>query len=215
MNFGSKLRDFLDKEGIDQQEFAFDIRMDPGNLSKIINTPRTPTDKMLEKLEKPDSGLTLAVLRRWRAEAQYPELFEATNAENLGPPEGFYRFPCRGQVTAGGLTLQEEPEDITYYEWIGVPEYSSDMFCLKVRGDSMEPTIPDGAIVLVRPAKSYSPGRIYVFQTEDGETTLKLLRVATDGVSLVPINGNHSPIKVSEMNITKAFEVIEHKVSYL
>lgn len=138
----------------------------------------------------------------------------AANAMHYsGKPEGFYRFPCLGEVTAGKLKMSEEQQDTPYYEWMDVKEYASDMFCLKVTGDSMEPKIPNGAVILVRPAKQFRNKGIYVVQTNYGESTLKILQFSQEGGTLLPLNKKYAPIPIQDFEIEKAFEVLEYKVS--
>ena len=57
-------------------------------------------------------------------------------------------------------------------------------FALRVKGDSMEPRIPDGAIVIVDPAAEAMPGKMVVVrQNHDAEATVKTL--ISDGGQLL------------------------------
>ena len=143
----------------------------------------------------------------------FPEYCEDSNS--IGPPrkpDGFYRFPAKGAVGASPLKAIKPYEHFHYYEFASIDEYDSEMFCLDVMGDSMEPRIPNGAVLLVKPAKSFVPGGIYVVQTTENETTVKMLEMETDGVTLRPYNDKHSSIRLSGKSVYQAWEVLEWNV---
>ncbi len=197
--------------------------INPSQYTRCVSENRLFSNTMLESLAGSEYfDVTYETLAAWKAVDEYSkeillkacENTDVEKIENLEQIEGFYRFPCRGAVTAGQMELIDEVEDTVYYEWADVKEYSSDMFCLKVRGDSMSPLIPDGAIILVRPSQTYRPNGIYVVQTDQHETTLKLLKLSPDGGQLIPVNKNYSPIDIQDFEITRAFEVLEYKVSF-
>lgn len=219
--YGAKLQAAIEKSGIPQKDICFDLRIDPALMSKVIRgTLDPPKEWFSESISKhPALSLRVETLKEWEAIDKLNKLGlpipKAADISGLKPVEGFYRFPCLGTVTAGGLDMIDMSQDVEYYEWCDIAEYSTDMFCLRVVGDSMEPKIPDGAILLVRPAKSFRQKAIYVFNTDDGRSTLKLLKLSLDGSELVPVNGKYKPIPVSGFRIEKAYEVLEYKVSLL
>ena len=76
---------------------------------------------------------------------------------------------------SGGYGTYPGDEDVTNYAWFrqgwlkqhNINPDRADV--IKVAGDSMEPTLPEGSSILVdRQRRSRRKGRIYVLQTEDG-----------------------------------------------
>ncbi|MEB3245239.1 MAG: S24 family peptidase [Vampirovibrionales bacterium] len=139
---------------------------------------------------------------------------QGSYAVSQGAPEGFYRFPCKGTVAAGQLQMVDTPEDpdnLVYYEWHSIETYSPDMFCLQVRGNSMYPPVPDGAILLVRPAAQLKHKGWYVVLTTDGLGTFKMLSFNQPKACLMPLNPAHDPVALGAFDISRVFEVIEVK----
>jgi len=133
-------------------------------------------------------------------------------AHQLTPVQHFKRLPCKGRVAAGRLTFAEAPQDVIYYDWGDLHFDDDTLFCLRVEGTSMMPMIPNGAILLVRPAKQWRSGGIYVIKTTDHKTTCKLVEVSHDGLLLLPINPQFEPVDATKLDIARAYEVLEYKV---
>lgn len=105
--------------------------------------------------------------------------------------------PLRGQVpliswvAAGSWADIEDPHPPGVgEEWVETTaRVSSSAFALRVRGDSMEPKIPDGAIVIIDPARAYAHGAIVLAKrTADQQATLKQLWYDGADPKLRPLN---------------------------
>ena len=65
-------------------------------------------------------------------------------------------------------------------------------YALRVRGDSMEPKFPDGAILIVEPDEDPMPGKyVIVRQNGDSEATFKQLVKDGDHLYLKPLNSRY------------------------
>ena len=108
-----------------------------------------------------------------------------------GSGAAFRSVPVLGTVTAG-LPILAQEDTLGYVPYDG-PE-QGEMFALQVRGESMVGAgILDGDIVLVRRQNTALSGQIVVALLED-EATVKRLRLARDGVWLLPENPAFDPI---------------------
>ena len=67
------------------------------------------------------------------------------------------------------------------------------LFALRVKGDSMEPTLMDRDTVVVRWQHAASHGDIVVARFEEEEATVKRFKVRPSGVLLVPDNTRYRP----------------------
>lgn len=183
------------------------LKQDPALSQFVLALKQTPEAGDNEKL----LPLILKILNENKL---LPSLINACQNTTLAleKPGSFKRLECRGLVSAGKLTFSNTPEDITYHDWVDVPA-EDNLFCLKVQGDSMSPMIPDGAVLLVKPAEQLRSGGVYVIETEDKQTTCKLVEVSSNGLTLLPVNPNYNDIPVSQFNIANAYEVLEYKVS--
>lgn len=120
------------------------------------------------------------------------------------------KIPVLGVIPAG--TPIEAVEDILDYE-----DISEDMarrgnyFALKVRGDSMLPTVKDGDVVIVRQQEDAESGQICVVMINGYDATLKEIKKESNGIWILPHNPN-SEFKPSfyskEEIITKPIRII-------
>ncbi|MHC1771201.1 MAG: LexA family protein [Flexilinea sp.] len=65
---------------------------------------------------------------------------------------------------------------------------NQDLYSLLVQGDSMEPRIENGDIVIFRPRSDAETGQIVIVRVNGHEATLKKLKKMDDGIMLIPNN---------------------------
>ncbi len=68
---------------------------------------------------------------------------------------------------------------------------ASGLFALKIKGDSMESTLWNGDTVVVRWQETASSNDVVVVRYDDGEATVKRLKVKPSGLVLVPDNARY------------------------
>lgn len=113
-----------------------------------------------------------------------------------GPPApsrpGSQWIPVLGRVAAG--TPIEAVEDILDYEEIDAQTASSgDHFALQIKGQSMEPKISDGDVVIVRKQEDCDSGDIAVVLVNGDEATVKRIKKEPEGLMLIPSNPAYEP----------------------
>lgn len=105
-----------------------------------------------------------------------------------------------GRVAAG-IPI-EAIEDI-----IDTEEISSDMartgefFGLKIHGDSMEPRMCEGDVVIVRRQDDAESGEIVIATVDGSDATCKRLRKYRDGIELISNNPAYTPMFYSNEDI--------------
>ncbi|MGY6720076.1 LexA family protein [Bacillus licheniformis] len=109
-------------------------------------------------------------------------------------------IPVLGTIACGEPILAEE--NVTEYVYESPDQLpSGNLFYLKAKGTSMEPTIPDGSYVLVREQPEVENGEIAaVLVNGDTEATLKRIKRQGDIVILMPDNPNYSPFIITPEN---------------
>ena len=120
-------------------------------------------------------------------------------------------IPILGTIMCGEPILAEENiegyrEEIAYF----LP--SGELFFLKTKGDSMEPTVPEKSYVLLRKQEDVEDGEIAaVIVNGDNEATLKRVKRQNGIVMLIADNKDYSPILITPENpariIGKAIKV--------
>ena len=99
-----------------------------------------------------------------------------------------FRVPIVGRVAAGRPIVADE--EIIGYEYID-NKYSKDgheYFGLRIVGKSMEPTIMDGDIVIVRRQNYVENGEIAIVLIDGEEATAKEVKESADGITMIGHN---------------------------
>lgn len=123
-------------------------------------------------------------------------LLENEQIQKLG-----YKIPVLGTIPAG-IPIEAVEEILDYeeipQEWATQGEY----FGLKVKGNSMEPRIMNGDVVICRKQSDAESGNVCVIMVNGNDATLKQIKKDTNGIWLVPFNNNYSPMFYSKEQIS-------------
>lgn len=118
----------------------------------------------------------------------------------VNPVNGLTKVPLLGTIACGDPILADE--NIAGY--LSEPTDflpSGKLFYLRAKGQSMDPTIKDGSLVLIRQQPDVEDGEIAaVLFTDDNEATLKRIKRAGPTVILMPDNREYEPIIASNNN---------------
>lgn len=176
MTIGQLIKQSRKEKGITQNELAKRIGVSAGAISRwesgdIENMRRDRIEKLADALGI-DPNIIIGI---------------EPNKEMDG------NIPILGRVAAG-IPIDAVEEIIGYEE---IPKrllaYAS-YFALKIRGESMQPNIQDGDIVIVRKQESASDGDIVIAQVNhDEEATCKRLKMYRDQIMLLSDNPAYSP----------------------
>lgn len=100
--------------------------------------------------------------------------------------------PVLGYVRAG-IPI-EAVEDILDYEEISLDMASKgEYFALSIKGDSMEPKISEGDVVIVRKQDIVENGELAVVLVNGNDATVKKFYMNENGVSLISTNSAYDP----------------------
>ena len=105
------------------------------------------------------------------------------------------------QASAGlGSYLSDDSDsDYEVMRFMATPVSQSADFCVRVKGDSMEPKICDGDIVFVKAAPKVEPDNVGIF-VYDGEAYCKRLRVDNkkSAIYLESLNKSYAPKQIAQ-----------------
>ena len=108
----------------------------------------------------------------------------------------WYDVKFYGSVSAGtGLYLDDEQVETISFGADMVP--ASTDFCLKVNGDSMEPTFHDGDYVFIKRETEFRNGTIGTVIV-NGEAYLKKLYITDNSIKLVSLNKKYKDIIITD-----------------
>lgn len=169
--------------GLTQKEVAQKVGVTEATVSRwesgeIANMRRDKIMKLSELLQLPPSVIM-----------DLPE----KKQQNANGHPGYIRIPVLGRVAAG-IPI-EQIEDVEDFEDIRAPEGSeADYFALRIRGDSMQPLIQDGSVVIVHRQPDAETGEIVIATVNGDDATCKRLKKYAEGIMLVSINPAYDPM---------------------
>ena len=160
-----------------------------------------PTVRELGRLAGVSSPDTVQYhLDKLREKGLLEEAKGRSRSAQIAADERVALIPVLGKVPAG-------PAAGAYAEAMGhVPAViekgdASGLFALKVKGDSMESTLWNGDTVVVRWQETASSGDIVVVRYDEGEATVKRLKLKPAGLVLIPDNPRYEPFPIGEGRI--------------
>jgi repressor LexA len=181
------LQKLLGSRGLDQRALAERIGVSDAAVSQWLKGEKYPRidkiQKMADFFNVPKSMITEE---------------QPTNLIPVGPRT--VPIPVLGTIACGEPILAEQ--NIVEYIYESPDRLpAGDLFYLRAKGTSMEPTIPDGALVLIRLQPDVESGAIAaVLVNGDSEATLKRIKRQGSIVVLMPDNPAHQPIVITPEN---------------
>ena len=106
------------------------------------------------------------------------------------------RIPVLGRVAAG-IPFDAIEEIVDYEEIPEAMAREGEYFGLRIKGDSMEPKISNGDIVIVRKQDDADDGDIVIALVNGNEGCCKRLRKYDNGIALVSTNPAYDPMYFS------------------
>lgn len=111
-------------------------------------------------------------------------------------------IPVLGRVPAG--IPFEAIEDVLDWEEIPAEQAKrGEYFALKVKGDSMEPRIYDGDVLIVRKQSTAESGNVVIALVNGDDATVKRFKRLEHGIMLLPNNPAYEPLVFSDEDVRK------------
>ncbi|QTD41534.1 LexA family transcriptional regulator [Sporosarcina sp. Te-1] len=200
--FGKNLKYLRERKGLEQAE-----------LAQLLGRKSGSSVSEWEKgTYEPKSGLLADISKIFNVslhDLMDKDLTIPSNLVHISP--NTIRIPILGIIACGDPILAED--NIKGYRYESPDDLpSGTLYYLEAKGNSMEPTIPDGSHVLIREQPEVEYGEIAaVLVNGNTEATLKRVRKQGKMIMLMPDNPAHEPFIITEDNpariIGKAVEV--------
>lgn len=212
MTIGERIKRLRTKKEITQTELADIIGTTKQNIYKYENGIITniPSDK-IEAISR-YFQVSPAFIMGWEE--------KKTDIKGAVPysPQTMIPVPVIGKVAAGYRCLAET--DIECYELVNHETINDgyDYVYLKVVGDSMEPLILEGDMVLVRIQENIRSGDYAVVIVDDEDGVVKQIEIGDNYIQLISRNPYYPPrvFKGKEMSRIRIFgKVVESKRKFL
>lgn len=126
---------------------------------------------------------------------------------NIEKKHGF-KIPVLGTIPAG-IPIEAITDILDYEEITEEMAKTGTYFALKVKGDSMMPSIQPNDVIILRRQDDAENGSICAVMVNGFDATLKKIKKDTNGIVLVPLNSNYEPLFfTNEEIITKPVRII-------
>jgi repressor LexA len=212
MLLGEMIKEYRRKHDLSQRQFALMSGLSNGYIS------------MLERNLNPSSGRplvpSLPVLKKVASAMRLSldDLMQMADditvdvaTQDFLPQTGGVWVPVLGKIAAG-IPI-EAIEDILDYEEIPASlAAQGEFFALKVSGNSMEPRILDGDVVIVKQQPDADSGEVVVVIVNGEAVTVKRIKKRPEGIMLIPNNHAYTPMFYSNKEIEELPVVIIGKV---
>ena len=191
-DFSEQLKKVMELRGISQTE-----------LCEKTGIPKSAMSQYLSGAFKPKQARTYILAEALHTTPEYlmGTLDNPDPAPELKSPLHIIRYtpdqmtpiPVVGKVAAGYTCLAEQ-----YIEGYALADPDSltdgyDYFWLRVTGDSMEPDIREGDLVLVRVQEAVESGECAVVLVDEEDGLVKDVEIGKDHVTLCSKNPNYPP----------------------
>lgn len=211
---GEILKKYRELKGLNKKEAGDLVGISDSFWSRIESEKREISPKLLEKIinKFEISENDSEKIKELQALKEVPEIIKnkleekGIDINNLDKMDEYCEkilLPCRGEASAGfGRINCGEP---TEYIEVSKYNFSKKSFVVKVLGDSMEPEIKDGSIIIVDPNQcdwDYINNKIAVVRYKD-EIYVKRLRLRNNGrvILLESINPAYETITILSEDI--------------
>ncbi len=233
----------LDDSGITQKDFADMMQVSPqtvtdwkkgksnsfagkiGLLCTALNT--SPSWLLFGSGEKYRSPQSAALLDSQRRISSLQESLALSHDTIYALTHGYQhvldlvtasRIPVLGDVAAG-IPIEAITDVVDYEEIDGALAATGEFFGLRIKGDSMEPRMRDGDVVIVRKQDSAETGDTVVVLVNGDSATVKKIKYGPDGISLIPTNPVHdvqfySCADVERLPVRVIGKVVELRAKY-
>ena len=180
--FSDNLKRQLELHGKQPVDLVNDLHVPFSTVSNWINAAKFPRMGKIEML------------------ARYLGIEKSDLIEEKKPDP--CRIPVLGRVAAG-VPLEMVEDVIDWEEISSAVADSGEIFALSVKGDSMEPRILDGDVVIIRKQDDAESGDIVIASVNGDDATCKRLRKYREGIELIPLNSAYAPVFFSNQEIAE------------
>lgn len=177
------LKKWRERAGMTQEELSAEVGVTRGTLARYETNRMVPSATVLQKIA---DALNVSP----------GDLLEDK------PKRKGTRIPVLGRVPAG--IPFEAIEDVLDWEEIPAEQAKrGEYFALKVKGDSMEPRIYDGDVLIVRKQSTAESGNVVIALVNGDDATVKRFKRLEHGIMLLPNNPAYEPMVFSDEDVQK------------
>lgn len=185
MELGDKIKKLRIELGMTQEELAekvgYKSKSTINKIEKNVNDISFEKISVLAKVLK----CSPAYLMGWTEEKPQSKIKEGSNVAFIYDESDFMMIPLYSSISAGYGT--EESEFVEMIAVPGLKPNGTTYFAVKVKGNSMEPKIPNGSIIIIKKDVIIENGEIGAFILND-ENLVKQKKIIKNKLVLHSFN---------------------------
>lgn len=197
------------------------------NLTRLVNGSKLPQSEIAKRINvSPQTfntwiqGKAIPRMGKIQLLADYFKIEKSDLIEeksNITISQGI-KIPVLGSVPAG-IPITAVEDILDYEEIPQLWANQGEFFALKIKGDSMEPRMQSGDVVIVRQQSSADSGDTVIVLINGDEATCKKLEKTSNGIMLISTNTKYSPMffsneQISELPVVILGKVVELRQKY-
>ena len=199
------------------KELRKERKISQQKLASILNVHQTAISQWETGRTSPDISIATEIAKLFNVSLEYVlgisnESYETTQFSSLSD----LRIPVYGNIAAGipiDAIVDYDPENAEDWEEISEEmQRNGQHIALRIKGDSMEPRMRTGDVVIVRIQPDIDDGDTAVVRINGDEATCKKIKKTPEGLWLVSTNPNYDPMFFSPKDIEDLPVVIIGKV---
>lgn len=175
------------------QDLADSSGVSKSSISQYLSGSHAPSNISSGKI-----GKVLGVSPLWLMGFDVPMEDTTSAALPSAVPLGSYKIPVVATIAAGKPIYTEDSviEYIDYYK-----DGNGQVFAMYIQGDSMEPKIHSGDLVVVDQSIDYQDGDIVVVSINGNDGCCKRIKIYKDSIALVSLNSAYEPMYFSSQEV--------------
>lgn len=186
--------------------------IDEATLSNYKKGKYVPKQRKTEAIAN-----ALGISISWLMGADVPMYAKSDNANIQSVSKG-YKIPVLGYVRAG-IPIEAVEEILDYEEISQEMARQGEYFALSIKGDSMEPKISEGDVVIVRKQEIVENGELAVVLVNGNDATVKKFYKNDNGITLISTNPAYDPFtytkkEVNDLPVKVIGKVVELRAKF-
>ena len=212
--FKIKLKELRENKGMSQAEFAADFGVTQSAVGNWESGSRKPN---IDKIKKIADYFNVPV------SVLIDDEGNVKKSKTTSPENRATRIPVYGYVAAGiPIEAIDNFDSTDPDDWEEIDEHMSkdgEYFALRIKGDSMEPKMSSGDVVIVRKQPDAESGDIAIVCINGDEATCKKIKKTPEGIMLISLNPAYEPMfyskkQVEELPLTILGRVVELRAKF-
>lgn len=176
MNAGNRLKQLREEKGLSQSEVAKIMGVGSTTYLKWENGENQPTRKLDQLSQFFNVSIDYLLGKS-----------DVKTIPNKNHHSKGVKIPVLGRVVAG-VPIDAVQEILDYEEITPEMAATGEYFALQVKGASMEPTLRDGDIVIVKKQPTVDSGDIAIVLVNGNDATVKEIKESPAGITLIGHN---------------------------